>query len=155
MFCFLDSQNALKLHLFPALIPTKARKRIANKKNWKPSIQESRNGLFIHIKNPGDLEETQKRRVDVMFDKGLTVQPYVVLIGPNLGNIVSALVIINNKQYKCQSVLDALDFCFKAYQVLDAKYPFECEHLWYLIQWAMYGYKTASDPVLPLLNEFL
>lgn len=64
-----------------------------------------------------------------MFSKGLTVQPYLILVGPSLSNIISVFVSINNVDYKCLSVIDAVGFCFKAYQILDAKYPYESHYL--------------------------
>lgn len=150
-----DSKNALRLYLLPALVPMKGRTKIINKKPWKPSVPETRDGIFLHVKTPADIEIVLTAKMDAMFEKGLTVQPYILFIGPSLGNITSSLVIINNIQYKCRSVIEAIEFCFKSYQVLDAKYPYEAQHVWYLIQWVIYNYKPKFDPKLPILNEFL
>ncbi|CAG9764339.1 unnamed protein product [Ceutorhynchus assimilis] len=150
-----DSKNSIKLYLLSSLLPSKARTKLKNKKQWKPSIAETRDAICVHANTPEDVDELKNLRVDIMSEKGLTVQPYIILIGPNLGNITSSLVIINEIQYKCNTVLEALDFCFKAYQVLEAKYPFEAEHLWYLIQWSIYNYETKNDITFPFLNEFL
>lgn len=152
---FLDSKVAIQLFLLPALVPPRGRKKINNKKPWKPSISESRDSLMIHVRLPGAIEKAKESRVDIMFKKGLTVQPYILVIGPNLSNILNVLVIINNEEYKCDSVIDAIDFCFKAYQVLDAKYSYESQHIWYLIQWLVYKYHVKQDPQFPYLNEFL
>lgn len=142
------------MFLLPALVPAKSR-TVVRKTHWKPSVVESRNDLIIHVKNPGDIEEAKRNKIDVTYAKGLTVQPYVLLVGQNLSNVNSAFVVVNNIEYKCLSVLDALDFCFKIYQVLNAEYPFSAKHLWYLVQWNIYKYYTKHDPKITYINDLL
>lgn len=142
------------MYILPALVPPKTQVQ-AGKTNWKPSISEARDAFLVHVKIPGDLEKAKKDQIDYMFKKGLTVQPYIILIGPTLSNITGSFVIVNNYEYKCMSVIDALDFCFKMYQILDAKYPVQCSHLWYLLQWQLYKYFTEFDPVIPHINDLL
>lgn len=110
---------------------------------------------MVHVQTPGDIQTAKKKQMDFAYSKGLPLQPYLLLLGPSLNNITSALVIINELEYKCLSVIDALDFCFKAYQIIDAQYPVACSHLWYLLQWKIYKYFTKKDPSFPYLNEFL
>lgn len=110
---------------------------------------------MIHVFLPADIEDAKKRRVDLMFQKGLTVQPYVITVGPSLSNITSAVVVINDYEYKCSSVLKALDFCFKCYHILDAKYPFQTQHFWYLIQWKVYKLFCKTDQKIPYINDLL
>lgn len=142
--------------MLPALLPPKGRTKVPNStKLWKPSIAETRDSFVILVKTPGDVEKAKEQRVNEMFKKGLTVQPYMLLIGPNLNNIISSFVVTNNLQYKCSSVIDALNFCFKIYQVLDAEYPYEVMHLWFLIQWVVFGFKNKRDRQIPWINEFL
>lgn len=150
-----DSKVAIQLHLLPSLIPPRGRTRGPNKKTWKPSTSESRDSLFIHIKTPGDIDKIKQERVDFTFAKGITLQPYLILVGPSLNNITSALVVVNGTEYKCQSVIDAVNFCFKLYQILDANYPQESRHLWYLIQWRVFKYFNKADPQIPLIAEFV
>lgn len=146
-----DSKVAIQLHLLPSLIPPRGRTRGPNKKTWKLSTSESRDSLFfIHIKTPGDIDKIKQERVD------FTLQPYLILVGPSLNNITSALVVVNGTEYKCQSVTEAVNFCFKLYQILDANYPQESRHLWYLIQWLVFKYFNKADPQIPLIaSEFV
>lgn len=144
----------MELYLLPSLIPPRTRHQIG-RSNWKPSVSEARDALLLHVKLPGDVQEAKKNQVDFMFKKGLTVQPYMMFIGPSLNNITGSMVIVNNYEYKCLSVIDSLDFCFKMYQVLDAKYPFQCSHLWYLMQWRLYKYFNKTDPQIPYINDLL
>lgn len=136
------------------MVPPKGRTQ-CGKTHWKPSIPESRDGLFIHIKSPGDLETEKQKRIDFAYRKGLTIQPYIVLIGPSLNNIISSSIIVNNNIYKVHSVLEALDLCFRIIHVLDADYPFQSQHLWYLIQWHMYKIHTPSDKKITFLSDLV
>lgn len=111
--------------------------------------------MLLHVLSPGDIEQAKKKKVNSMYCKGLTVQPYLIIVGPNLNNISQTLVIIDQNTYQCNSVLEALDFCFKSYIVLDAKYPFQSQHLWYLIQWIIYKYKASTDPKILFINDLL
>lgn len=146
---------ALQLYLLPSLVPPRGRTKQKLRTAWKPSISEARDSLMIHIKLPADLEEAKKKQIDFSYSKGLSLQPYILLVGPSLNNITSALVIINNYNYKCRSVIEAFDFCFKAYQIIDAEYPIASHHLWYLFQWKLYNYHNKKDPHFPYLNELL
>ncbi|KAB0803155.1 hypothetical protein PPYR_00125 [Photinus pyralis] len=149
-----DSRRAIQLYLLASLVPPKGRTKV-KKLHWKPSITEAREGVFVHVLTPGDIEQAKKQKINSMYSKGLTVQPYFIIIGPSLNNISQTLVIINQNTYQCNSILEALDFCFKSYIVLDAKYPFQSQHLWYLIQWIVYKYRAATDPKILFINDLV
>lgn len=151
---FSDSKNAIKLYLLFSLIPVKGRMRFGQK-HWKPSKIESRDGFFLHVKLPGDIERAKQERIDFNYNRRTTVQPYIILVGPTLNNILSSYVVVNDNIYKTISVLDAVDFCFKVIHVLDAHYPFQCQHVWYLIQWLIYKIKTKSDLKIPYIQDLL
>lgn len=136
-------------------MPPRGRAKQKTKSCWKPSISEARDALLVHVKTPADIDEAKKKQVDFCYSKGLPLQPYMILIGPSLSNVRSSLVVINNHVYKCDSVASALDYCFKAYQVLDAQYPIACHHIWYILQWKLYRYFTKMDPAIPYINELL
>lgn len=90
-----------------------------------------------------------------MYSKGLTVQPYLLLVGAKLSNITSVFVVINSYNYKCLNVLEALDFCYKIYQILDAEYPFPSRHIWYLMQWNIYKFQNKKDPKIPFVGDII
>lgn len=85
----------------------------------------------------------------------MTVQPYIILVGSTLNNVSTSYVVINENIYKSSSVLEAVDFCLKAYHVLDAKFPFESHHIWYLIQWSVYKVKSETDLKIPYIQDLL
>lgn len=147
-----DSKHAIQLYLLASLVPPRGRVK-AKGKQWKPSISECRDGICMHIKTAADIERTKRQKIDFMYNRGQTVQPYVIIVGSSLNNITSSYVILNDNVYNCMSVLDALDFCFKAHHIFDAKYSFECHHIWYLIQWLVYEIKTKSDLKIPFVQD--
>ncbi|XP_044760070.1 uncharacterized protein LOC123317551 [Coccinella septempunctata] len=147
-----DSKHTISLYLIPSLVPPRGRTKVSGNKQWKPSITESRDGIFLHVKVPGDIERANK---EFMYQRGLTVQPYLIIVGQSLSNVTSAYVVINNNLYNTVSVLDAVDFCFKAYHMLDAKYSYESHHIWYLIQWSLYSLYTKSDIKIPFIQDCL
>jgi hypothetical protein len=137
-----------------SLLPVKGRTRI-EQKHWKPSKTESRDGFFLHVKVPGDIEKAKQEKIDTNYTRGTTVQPYILLVGSTLNNISASYVVINENTYKAISVVDAIDFCFKVIHVLDARYPFECQHVWYLIQWLVYKIQTTKDLKIPYIQDLL
>lgn len=153
-YLFTDSKTAIQLYLLSVLVPPKPRTKL-KKLHWKPSVIEARDGMILHVSCAGDIDGAKDNHVSSMYSKGLTVQPYIIIVGSTLSNISQALVVINNCTYPCISVLEALDFCFKAYIVLDAKYPFQSQHIWYLIQWQVYGYYAPTDPKIPFINDLM
>lgn len=54
---------------------------------WKPSISEAREGLFLQVKIPGDIESAIQEKINFMYKKGLTVQSYMITVGSNLCNV--------------------------------------------------------------------
>jgi len=95
---------------------------------WKLSISKARDDIFLHVKIPADIETAKQSKTDCIYKKGLTVQLYIN-VGSNLNNVHSFYMIIDNKNYQLNTLLDALIFCFQAYFALDIKYAPECQHL--------------------------
>ena len=48
-----------------SLVPVKGRTRIGQK-HWKPSRTESRDGFFLHVKVPGDIEKAKQEKIDLI-----------------------------------------------------------------------------------------
>lgn len=57
--------------------------------------------------------------------------------------------------YKTNSLLHSLDVCFKAFIVFNASYPRESEHIWYLLQIAVYELQTKFDNKIPYVLDFV
>jgi len=135
-------------------VPPRGRAR-TGKNYWKPSISEARDGLFLQVKIPGDIEKAKQEKIDFMFKRNLTVQPYIIIVGPNLSNIHAFYVIIDNINYQTATLLDALKFCFQVYFILDIKYSPESKYLWFLFQWELFNIECEKDIKIPFINDLL
>lgn len=102
---------------------------------------------------PGDIQPAQEARVQKMRNFGLTVQPYIIAVGPSLENLDSFYVSIDSTLYKVPSALKAFDICFKSFYALNAVYSPESEHIWYLIQLSLYKFKTKWDKQVSYIME--
>lgn len=79
----------------------------------------------------------------------VSVQPYIIVVGPTISEITHSYVSINNVLYNAASTLDAFDICFKSYHVFHVKYPVFSEHLWMLFQKSLYKFTTKWDKIIP------
>lgn len=64
----------------------------------------------------------------------VTVQPYVVGVGPDFFTCKCPQVRYLDHVYPCSSLFEAFKLCFKIFYVFDLQYPRETEHLWQLVQ---------------------
>lgn len=155
IFFIRDSKNAIRLFLLSSLVPPRHRARTGKKTFWKTSVSEARDGLFLQVKIPGDIESSKLEKRNFMYKKGLTVQPYIIIVGPTLTNIHAFYVVIDDKNYETKTLLDALRFCFQLYFVLDIMYLSESQHLWYLLQWELFSVTSDKDINIPFLNDIV
>lgn len=82
-----------------------------------------------------------------------TLQPYLINVdGEDLYEIY---VCVDDILYKTNSAIEAIDVCFKAFQVFHVKYPIACEHLWLLIQKGIYMFNTMYDTEIPHIQNVL
>ena len=60
-------------------------------------------------------------------------------------NPTQYLLVLDDYHLEVKSPIHAVDAAFKVYHALHAKYPPEAEHMWILMQRAVYGFTTSSD----------
>ena len=185
MFLFLlatlETKIITQLCLLPYIIPPKGQVR-KNKGHWKPSMIESEESLVAHVKvtsylqsyfnsdffrffmcSPysylfqvaADVSRIREERSNAMRHKQLTVQPYIIVVGPSLDVIQSFFVSVDSILNNVSSASEAIDTCFKAFHVLDAAYPRASEHLWYLIQRELYNFTTKYDRQISYILEVI
>lgn len=90
------------------------------------------------------MEETVKSRQDLLKSKGLTLQPFVALIGPKT-EIRQSLVLVDTHMWECPSPLEAVEICLKLFFSLRAQYPPEARHLWLFLQRALCEIQAHDD----------
>jgi len=87
---------------------------------------------------------------------GLTVQPYILIVGSVFEEInseerIQSFLVINNTNYKLETPLKAVDTCFKSFFTLNYKYPVEGEHVWAFFQKYFFEINTDTDKCLNVL----
>lgn len=90
-----------------------------------------------------------------MNSRKLTVQPYIIVVGPTLDNIEAYFVSIDSVLYSVPTAFEASDVCFKAFHVFAATYPPASNHIWYLIQRELYNFSTPFDRPIGYIIEIM
>lgn len=102
-----------------------------------------------------DISNIQEKRIDKMYQIGLNVQPYIIVVGPTLADISSFFVSIDKVLYNVTSVLKAIDTCFKIFHVFNVQYPAASDHIWILMQRKLYKFITKYDKTPPYILEII
>lgn len=82
-----------------------------------------------------------EERAQKIVTHSLTDQPNIFLVG-NLSQ--PRCVVKINELYDTQTVLQAVDLCFKSFFVLNAKYPPQCEYCFLYLQQFVYKLPRES-----------
>ena len=86
-----------------------------------------------------------------MYEMGLHVQPFVIVVGPSDTELNHFYIRVDNIMYESSSFLSSLDTLFKIYITLNVAYPKESENLCYFIQWYLFQIKTDVDIQIPFV----
>lgn len=91
---------------------------------------------MLFTQNINDIKTTHEQKVNRAFACGLTVQPYVAIVGnlEDQNSILSYYTVIDDIYYKLETPIKALDICFKSFHTFNLKYPQEAEQVWFFIQ---------------------
>lgn len=54
---------------------------------------------------------------------GFTLQPLVIVVGPSISEINQYFVLVDDTSYLLNSIITAVDYCFKVIYVLNVEYP--------------------------------
>lgn len=81
--------------------------------------------------------------------------PHVLTLG-NDGSASQAFVIISGQAVEQETLLQAIDVCFKAFFVFDVEYPKQCEHVWKFMQNVIYEIPGGESKMVTFLKlEYL
>ncbi|XP_066590164.1 uncharacterized protein [Prorops nasuta] len=149
-----DTKVACQFLLLPHLISPRGRVK-SGSRHWKPSISECKDSLIMFIANADEINTVIEKRINLLEEFGQTLQPFVMVIGPTIGKIISAYICVNEIMYLAENVLKAIDICFKIFFVLNIQYSPESEHIWLLIQKYIYNINSNCDKKCSLVNEIL
>jgi len=130
-------------------------KRKRGKTAWRPSKIEMKDGFITHIKSHTELQDTVTRRKEKYAQLGTTLQPLIIIVGPNCNSISQYFVLVDDTFYVLNSILSSVDCCFKIIHALNLQYPIESLPIWSFIQKGFYKIKTPWDTEYVCVNSLL
>ncbi|KAF4514066.1 UNVERIFIED_CONTAM: hypothetical protein B566_EDAN018856 [Ephemera danica] len=144
-------------------LPTNRVNKSSVIKPWKPSIKESQDGFILHVKQPGDIKPSIAIRTAKFQSLKRQVQPFVIAVGPTLSSLDKFYVYIcsppgtENRivMYELDSLLKAVDICFKVFFCMSLEYGKDSEQLWNFLQKGVYNITTKYDNSFPSVNDLL
>ena len=79
----------------------------------------------------------------------------MLLLGSSIARIEQAFVIINETVYEADSVIKAVDICYKSFFVFNANYPVQSYDPWIFLQRAVFQMETPYDQVVPRVTNLI
>lgn len=114
--------------------PASSKRKKGKNSSWKPSKIEMKDVFITHLKSYSELQETVTRRKNKYAQLGCTLQPFIIIVGPSINEIAQFYVYVDNTYYVLNSIVGAIDCCFKVIHALNLEYPIECLQVWTFIQ---------------------
>lgn len=146
---FSDSKTAVIFYLLHSVfIPTsKKTKRDENGiiSMKKFSIHDSQKTFIILAKTAVELEELLSKITTV-------IQPCLLVIG-DINNPKQIMVYFDGIKYVINTIIKAIDICFKIFHVFNIEYPIESSNFWLFIQKYYYKIKTKFDKSCIQVNQ--
>lgn len=100
--------------------------------------------MVITFQEGDDVNLALENRKIKYLNFNLTNQPIPVLYG-SLKKNISCYVAIEHQLYKVDTLIKAVDLCFKCYHSLHLEYPKKVECVWTFIQRYVYEIETKYD----------
>lgn len=89
-----------------------------------------------------------------LHENKLCLQPFIVAVGSE--EMVSHFfVVLDTAKYRFESVVTAVDFCYKLHFVLNLEYSPFCVQVWTFVQKYFYGMKTKYDATFTTVTSAL
>lgn len=124
-------------------------------KNWRLSHQEVKEAFIGWVKSEAEVSDYIKLKQDNCVKKDLPLVPFIFGIGSSFNEAARYVVVINKIEYSFNSVLSAVDCCFKSFWVFNLNYTLECKLVWTFIQLAFYRIKSENDSISNTINSLL
>lgn len=78
--------------------------------------------------------------------------PYILTLGNDFQHTSQVFVIIDGLALEHETLLQAMDVCFKAFFVFDIEYPKQCEHVWEFLQAVIYEIPGPESKLVTFLQ---
>lgn len=132
--------NAALLAL-PYAIGTHRLKKTADRRApTQISKKESADHFVTFVQTDSEGTELHSQRVQAFEG---TVQPYVIAVG-KLGSVSHCFVKYLDLSLKTDTIVQAVDLCFKLIFVFNCEYTPQCRHVWQALELVCYGLKEST-----------
>ncbi|EFN73373.1 hypothetical protein EAG_05217 [Camponotus floridanus] len=98
-----DAKVIVQFLLLSHMIPPKGRIRL-KQDHYKSSISECKDSIILHAKVPGDISRIQEEKIKRACRLGLTIQPYLIVVGPTLREVNGFYVSIDKVLYQVSTM---------------------------------------------------
>ena len=82
-------------------------------------------------------------------------QPQVLVLGESIKKIEQYFVIVNDTIYEMDSLVKAIDICYKAVFIFNVDYPVQAYDPWLFIQRGLYSMETPYDNIVPRVTDLI
>lgn len=97
----------------------------------------------------------RNERKRACLQQNVTWQPQVLMLGSDIFNVEQCLVLMSDTVFECETIIKAIDVCFKAIFSFNLRYPVQASDPWLFIQQGLFGINTQNDKVSPRLRELV
>lgn len=127
------------------ILPTARFENSHGKNRAKFTILDAEESFILHVICINDYKQKLEDLKKKHFTASSTLQPMVIVVGPDIYQLSEFFVYFDGVLYKFKSFLKALDTCFKIFQVFNLKYPLACQNTWLFIQKFFFEIETKFD----------
>ena len=95
--------------------------------------------------------------IPMYIEQAMNREPQIMVMGAR-GNPEQSFVVVEGHAIECDSLLKAVDVCFKLTYVLDINYCWKCSHTFVFLQKCVYGLGKDDGQPLPsivYLNNYV
>lgn len=108
----------------------------------------------MFFQNNEDIYEFIERQRDKVQQYQKTLQPFVIIVGKDFQNITDTYVIVDKQPFRFDTVVRAVDVCFKVNFALNTEYQIQSKSLWLFLQQAVYNIRLQND-IDPRVDQLL
>ncbi|KAL7286868.1 hypothetical protein TKK_0019002 [Trichogramma kaykai] len=145
-----EQKSNLAFFLLPLLFKKtlKTSVRSSAKTNWYPTKLEVLNSFIFHLKDTSNLNffiHDQNCIKQLYSDHKKILGTYIIVSGTKISDITTSSVIFNENIYEFDSVLQAVDICFKFNKVLHENFSCISDHVWHFLEKEVYKFEKSVD----------
>lgn len=92
-----------------------------------------------------------EEEISLRVNENQHIQPFIMVVGTIL-EPKEFLVYLDGHKYQINAFLNAIDVCFKIFNLFNLEYPIESVSVWSFIQKYFYKIKTKTDQQFVTVN---